>query len=231
MCGRYTLRLPDRLAELMTEKQSGDIPAALAKPRFNIGPGQKILFLQSANPTSMILEGGLWGWPKPGDKGSGLLINARLETAAGKATFRQAWQKNRVLVPADGYYEWQRDDRPPRPFHCHLPNDQIWWMAGLALPAAAGEDSRVLLLTQPAHSPVDRIHHRMPVLFDLSEGQAWLSSSPFPEPTDSIPILAGTRSIVDQLQIREVSTRVNHRDHEGAECLHPPPTEQLDLPW
>jgi putative SOS response-associated peptidase YedK len=56
-------------------------------------------------------------WAKDKKIGSGL-INARCETVAVKPAFRTAFKKRRCLIPANGFYEWQKAGAvkiPPAP--------------------------------------------------------------------------------------------------------------------
>ena len=39
------------------------------------------------------------------------MINARAETVHQKPAYREAFQRRRCLIPADGFYEWQRGER------------------------------------------------------------------------------------------------------------------------
>ena len=50
---------------------------------------------------------GLVPWFARDTKGAAHMINAQSETADTKPAFRDAWQKGRCLVVADGFYEWQ----------------------------------------------------------------------------------------------------------------------------
>ena len=57
-------------------------------------------------------------------------INARAETLARAAAFRDAYRRRRCLVPVDGFYEWLRDGTTP-PLPIHDPADQPIALAGL----------------------------------------------------------------------------------------------------
>ncbi len=52
-----------------------------------------------------------WGlisnWSKD-NKFSHQLINARAETLAEKPAFKSAYRQRRCLIPATGFYEWQK---------------------------------------------------------------------------------------------------------------------------
>ena len=126
MCGRFTQRLSwAELHELM-----GLIgPPLDLPPRYNVAPGQDVAIVRAAETgrtgggrrLAMLCWGLVPTWardPAIGRK----LINARSETVAEKPAFRAAYRHRRCLVPADGFYEWQRRDgtpaamavRPPR---------------------------------------------------------------------------------------------------------------------
>lgn len=111
-----------------------------------------------------------WGFPKP--VGSGVLINARAETVMEKPTFRDAFAQRRCLVPADGYFEWQRRDgrKTKARFRLKRADGARLMMAGLY-----NEQGRFVILTQPPNSTVAPLHDRMPVILTAPELQTlWL---------------------------------------------------------
>jgi putative SOS response-associated peptidase YedK len=81
-------------------------------PRYNIAPTQPIPIIRQ-NPKKPVRELSLlcWGlipsWAKE-SSGAAKMINARSETAATKPAFRDALKFRRCLIPADGFYEWQK---------------------------------------------------------------------------------------------------------------------------
>ena len=64
-----------------------------------------------------------WGlipnWAKDASVGP-KMINAMSETAAEKPAFREAMQKRRCLIPADGFYEWKQAGRQDKSSHTKL---------------------------------------------------------------------------------------------------------------
>ena len=58
-------------------------------------------------------------------------INARAETISEKPSFREAFQKRRCLVPADGFWEWETSGKKKIPWKFAQPDGVEFCMAGL----------------------------------------------------------------------------------------------------
>lgn len=185
MCGRFSLQhTPEEVQEFFGLLDIGDYP-----PRYNIAPTQPILVVaagpppdQGSNLPDRIGQLMRWGllpsWVKdPGD--FPLLINARSETASDKASFRNAMRHRRAIVPASGFYEWQRDKTSGQ--------SQAYWVRpkdGGVIGFAAlcetymntdgAEMDTAALLTVQANSEFARIHNRMPVIINPDDMQRWL---------------------------------------------------------
>jgi len=108
MCGRYTLTAnTDALMKRFNIKDyQGE-----HKPRYNIAPIQKNPVVLLDKNKERIMTDMRWGlipfWAKD-EKVGYKMINARVETIAEKPSFGKAFIVRRCLVPADGYYEWQK---------------------------------------------------------------------------------------------------------------------------
>jgi len=107
MCGRYSIT--QDLTEL--EKIVKFICKITDfKRRYNIAPRSHVPVLVWENGQNVLKEmrwGLIPGWSKDekiGDK----LTNARAETLTEKPSFKKPFQTQRCLIPATGYFEWQR---------------------------------------------------------------------------------------------------------------------------
>ena len=131
MCGRFTLTTPgDTLAEIFELSEVPDLP-----PRYNIAPSEPVATVRLTAghaPREMVLL--RWGliphWAK--DPGVGAkMINARSETVATNPSFRSAFRRRRCLVPATGFYEWQRQERRKQPVYIRMHDWHPFAFAGL----------------------------------------------------------------------------------------------------
>src|SRR5918993_853509 len=119
MCGRYTRRREwGALAEdFQAEAEQIDLPTS-----FNVAPGQDCLVM---GPGARKLEVRRWGlvpsWSKS-DGGFASRINACAETLTERSSYRPILARGRCLVPADGFYEWQKPFK--QPFHFRLRGDE-----------------------------------------------------------------------------------------------------------
>ncbi len=233
MCGRYTLTRHEKIIEDL--QATLEISAAQDpwwKPRFNVAPTQPAPVV-TAHGGARTIEMMRWGlvphWAGHDGKRAPLMINARLESLNAKQFFRDALQRKRCLVPADGFFEWVSKQHlahaadpksPPRPFYFHPRSHGIFAFAGLW--ARTRDDRGVehrsfTIITAKANDLVRPIHDRMPIVLDPSAYAAWLD-----------PAIEGTaaRALLGQALtgdwIREpVSTWVNKADHDDPICIAP----------
>lgn len=206
MCGRITLTAPDVLevARLLEARISpGD--AASYRPRWNAAPTDRHWVVEPS-PQGRVLLPAVWGFANGA-------INARSETAG--RIFRGPFTQRRVVVPADGFYEWTGPKNARRPVWFRPRAGGLLYLAGLAETLPGGRLGFVVLTTAAA-GEVARVHDRMPVLLSREGVQAWLErpDSGLLAPSD---IVAG----------KEVSPRVNDVRNDDPALLDPAP--QLSL--
>ncbi len=116
MCGRYMLTSPvDALRQLFGFEQRPNL-----MPRYNIAPTQDVpivrLTRDAAARELLMVRWGLVPFWADDLKGGARLINARCETVDRIRPFREAYQRRRCLVPADGFFEWRKDGKTRQPF-------------------------------------------------------------------------------------------------------------------
>ena len=182
MCGRYSLTTSiDRLLPHL----NGPLPEGLVAhyaPRPQVRPGEPVL-LQRQEHGRLEVGLALWGlvpaWSKD-PRGLRRPINARSETVAEKAFFRGPWRHRRALLPADGFYEWQkRADGSKQPWLFRLRSREPFWLGGLWerwIGADGGELDTAVILTTAPNDLLRRVHDRMPVVIPTGLEEAWLEA-------------------------------------------------------
>jgi putative SOS response-associated peptidase YedK len=222
MCGRYTLSSPgDTIAELFGIDQLPPLEA-----RFNIAPTQEALVVRGgvvgAPPSAALLRWGLIpAWADSPQVGS-RMINARAESAATKPAYRDSLSFQRCLVPADGFYEWQRAGNVRQPYLIRRQDRAPFAFAGLwarwhAAESDPGLDS-FTILTVPPNELVARLHDRMPLVLPPTAFAAWLDRRTN-RPQDLQPLLATPSA--DGWEMVPVSRAVNDVRHDDADCIAP----------
>ncbi|MBC7545977.1 MAG: SOS response-associated peptidase [Candidatus Sericytochromatia bacterium] len=221
MCGRYTLKIDGKdLAALFALPELPDFPH-----RYNIAPTQRVAMIRMSETVgdrqlAMVRWGFIPAWAKEMPS-QAPLINARLETAHEKPTFRSSFQSRRCLIPADGFYEWRRST-DKQPFVFQLPDEQPFAFAGL-WDRWQGPDGQIIescaMLTTEANMVMAPIHHRMPTILPPTHYDAWLDPG-HQHPERLRAVLAA--SLCDRLIAKAVSTRVNKAVNDDPACLAPP---------
>ena len=172
MCGRYYIEIGDEeLEEIIRE----------AENKLKEYPGQ-ISMKTSGEifPTDIVpVQTGLrlyqpmkWGFSNY--KGA-LVINARSETAYEKAMFRGSMLERRCLIPASGYYEWQKKEGTKNKVkHQFFMPGETMFFAGCFRLEKDSLIPRFVILTRDASDEIAPIHDRMPVILPQSGAVSWL---------------------------------------------------------
>ena len=109
-----------------------------------------------------------WGFPGF-DKGK-LLINARAESVKDRPTFRGSFEQGRCVLPAAGFYEW---DKSKEKVTFTVPDKPILYLAGIWRPY--GPEQRFVILTREANASMAPVHDRMPLILTREEVAPWVS--------------------------------------------------------
>ena len=221
MCGRYTLTDPDpRLLRFrfgLTESVAIEY-----EPRYNVAPTDPVLAVRLTEKGKR--EPGVLRWgliphyadPEDFDR---LLINARAETVAEAAAFRDAFQSHRCLVVADGFYEWRQEETGRKPVWITRPSREPFAFAGLWAEARRADGSSVhscAIVTCAPGEVVAPIHDRMPVILEREAEAEWLQQEAGPDR------LAALLVPTDDLTVTEVSDAVNDVRQDGPALIEPP---------
>ncbi|NLN64306.1 MAG: SOS response-associated peptidase [Clostridiaceae bacterium] len=188
MCGRFYVpeKELDDFARLVAE-----VEQHLLKKHGEIYPGDTVPIITPGEENREV-HAVKWGFPKW--KGSGLIINARSETAPSKPMFQAPFRKRRCIVPATGFYEWKKDmenEKSKKIKHWISINNQLFYMAGLYWFFRDRNDETVLypaftILTTEANHKMQPIHNRMPVIIPEESIEKWLNAKDI---NDILPML------------------------------------------
>ncbi len=249
MCGRY-VSVASR-SDLVTvfgvsEPSSVEIlDQGVTLPSWNVAPTQQVAIVvderdKADGTVTRTAAAARWGlipsWTRE-IKGPPL-INARMETAGSKRSFRKAWTSRRAVVPARGYYEWQTGEdeqgrQRKQAFYLHprpAAGTQVLAFAGLyewwRRPEASEDDpARWLLsatiLTTDAVGAAGEIHDRTPVLLPADRVDAWLDAG-VTDARDVEQILSGLAPA--ELEVQPVGNEVGSVRNNGPELIDPLPT-------
>lgn len=222
MCGRYvTISTPEELAERF-DVQRVDVDAL--EQRYNVAPTTQVPVVLERDG-ARTLQTMRWGfvpfWAKQVGKGP-QPINARVETIDDKRMFSSAFRKRRLLMPADGFYEWQAREGSTKkqPWFIHDPEDQPLAFAGIWSRWKDKESGETVestcILTRDAAGRMTDLHHRMPVVLPSNLWATWLEADEKEAPyLHEVVANAG----VPALEARTITDRVNNVRNEGPELV------------
>lgn len=227
MCGRYASPAED--ADIVGDLRVGEVLFP-GSPSWNVAPTQTARIVVAATSGQRRLGPAQWGlvpaWATD-DKGAARTINARIETVQTRPAYRDAVLRRRALVPAGGYYEWERTPLGKVP---HLLHDdgRLMTFAGLWdvwQRPGGGRLVSFTILTRAATPELRYIHDRAPVVVPSDLRDKWL------DPRRSSP--ADVASLLGRLPVARltdtvVGSGVNAVSNDGPDLAraalpaHPP---------
>jgi putative SOS response-associated peptidase YedK len=235
MCGRYIqVSSPTLLVERFDVDEIA-IPEA-PEADYNVAPRKEVMTIvqrgldvpeTAATGGPRVLEQMRWGlvpsWAdnvKIGDR----LINARAESLAEKSAFKTAFRKRRCIIPADGFYEWERvaGRKQKQPMFIHRRDGEPIAFAGLweVWKDRDEPDAPWLLscaiVTTRANATLAPVHDRMPVILTEDTWDRWLDVR-INERATLDPLLDPAPD--ELIEMWPVSTMVNSADNNGPELV------------
>jgi putative SOS response-associated peptidase YedK len=221
MCGRFTQQRPTaELAALFEAEPLVDDPGG----HFNLAP---------TDPAAVVVERGdrraltsyAWGLIPPWEtdpRRAARRINARAETVASSGAFRDSFRRRRCIVPADGFYEWQRDGSARRPFYIHRRDGAPLALAGLWSgwrdPASDTVRRTFTIVTTTPNEAIAGLHDRMPAILEPAAWSLWLDPG-LQDIGELHGLLAPSRA--EPLEILAVGQLVNNVRNNGPELIRP----------
>ena len=217
MCGRVTLRRPERVKLERLDTR----PLLESLPRYNIAPTQKLWAVTEANEErslSLLQWGLIPSWSK---KPAGF-INARAETLETKPSFKESFLRRRCLIPADGFYEWEKLGKAKQPHYFQMKNAAPFFFAGIwdEWRFDGTLVTTCAIVTTNPNKLLATIHDRMPVILPNEACDGWLRSNARPSELRGL-----LNALPDsEMQGFPVSPEVNssEADHSGLVEALPP---------
>jgi len=219
MCGRFVITSS---IEVIADEFSISNPSINIKPSYNISPSQNILAI--INQESRKLITCKWGFIPSWAKDSAIghkMINARAETLSSKPAFKSAYKKQRCLIVADGFYEWKKTEKGKVPYYIHLKSGKPFGFAGIYnrwTPNKGECIDTCSIITTCANELIESVHDRMPVIVPKDSMDRWLDA----DVTDESILSSMLKSYPsEEMEMHEISTKVNAPKHNSPELLEP----------
>lgn len=225
MCGRIAQieRMDQFLLELKFLREVVSYYDREPVARYNVAPSTRVKLLREAQD-GLHIDSVRWGWAPRWAKGKRPdPINARVETVATGKFFKGLWPQGRALVPADGWFEWVKDEADPKrkqPYFIRLRGQQPLFFAALAQVTPgleAAEDDGFVIITDASDAGMVDIHDRRPVVLAPQQACQWLDPQLSAQDAQALA-REGGRPVAD-FEWYPVSKAVGNVRNEGPELV------------
>ena len=125
-----------------------------------------------------------------------------------KVTFKNLIQTSRCIIPADGYYEWKREDNTKTHYYFSKEDDELMYFAGIY------QNNQFCIITREATEKISTIHHREPMIINQSQINNYLNIK-----KDAMEILKSIKP--PNLKFHEISKDVNNPVNNDPALIKP----------
>lgn len=216
MCYRYSLTTLAALAEF--NEQLAEAAAAGWTPRYNVALTSRMPVIRQSQAKAEVelMHFGIM-LPARSATGRPLLVgNARAETILDKPSLRDAVQHRRCLIPADGFYEWEKQGATCLPHYFTLRDRRPFFFAGIWEPEREVTPAAFCIVTTTPNPLLAAIHDRMPVILGPNSGPVWLGD----EQITPARLTQLCRPLpADKMTGHRVDSRVNNARYEAPDCI------------
>lgn len=221
MCGRYGFSVKDArevYSRFNTVNKLDDL-----SPRYNIAPGQMnpVIYQEDGNKIVRMFWGLIPYWAKNQDM-KYKTINARAESVNTAASYRKPLRFQRCLIPATGFFEWDKSRKPSQPYYFKMKDSSVFAFAGLydiwKDPLTGKSLYSYTIITTEPNEIVGSIHNRMPVILHKEDEKNWLNPD-VTEPVQLLPLLTPFES--EMMQSHQVARSVNITAEDNEDLIKP----------
>jgi putative SOS response-associated peptidase YedK len=208
MCGRISRARPglEYVVPLMPDSV---YPEEIFRPSWNVPPGSQQPVIYPDGPR---LEH--WGY-RPAwavARKVPMMVNARLDKAA-TGTWKSMWKNNRVIVPADGWYEWVLEEGAKQPYFIQPIDGKPLFLAGLSsVRGEPHEGDGFVIVTDASDAGMLDVHDRRPLVLSADEARMWLN--PEMEFEEATHLANNVTTQVEAFHWFRVSKGVNKVGHD-----------------
>lgn len=222
MSGRYTLFSDKNDIE---ELFSVNINDNRYHSSYNIAPGSDNIVILMPRPNVRNADFFRWGlipsWADD-EKVGNKMINTRAETLSEKPSFKKPFKRQRCIVPANGFYEWQTIYNKKIPFYVRTLDQDIFGFAGIYEQWQSLDKSTVInsytIISTESNTLLQPLHDRMPVILEQKYFESWLD--PVNSQTDELMKMLKPYP-TERMSIYRVSTDVNDEQRNDPALIQP----------
>ena len=220
MCGR--IKQARSLSEYeehfrWNPRKTFDLDGAL---KYNVPPGTRPITLHRLGDGSEQADRLFWGYKPPWYKRAPA-SNARLDTILKRSPFWRPLLTKRVIIPADGWYEWTGEKGDKQPWFISAKDERPILMAGITAWEPGKEvlaETGFAIITDDSAGGMVDIHDRRPVCLTVDDALNWVDPD---TPTAAALELLSTPRPESAFRWWQVTRAVGNSRYQTADASEP----------